>query len=145
MLPSPVLPAKHAYDSHGIQALPEGCAPWSGEARLLNHFPATAFGTHSAPSISLPQTSPLRPRESVSSNRKNANREDHGHDRMHSPSDRFDSAPIPTLATSSLVPPRVVSSLKIDARHRSRQDGFYIALKKHPGLAFLLHRVCSLV
>src|ERR1017187_8874993 len=113
MLPSPALPEKHADDSHRIQALPKGRAPCSGESRLLDNVPATAFVARSAPSISLPQTSPLRPRESVSSNRKKANHEDHGHDRMHSPSDRFDSALIPTLATSSIVLLSAVSYLKI--------------------------------
>jgi hypothetical protein len=125
---SPALPAKHADDSHRIHALPKGCAPCSGESRLLHNVPATPFVVRRAPSISLPQTSPLRPRESASSNRKKANHEDHGHDRMHSPSDRFDSAPIPTLATSSIVLPWHVSFHKNATWQRPGQDGLHTAL-----------------
>src|ERR1700689_4329913 len=128
MLPSPALTAKHADYSHRIHALPKGCAPCSGESRLLHNVPATPFVVRRAPSISLPQTSPLRPRESASSNRKKANHEDHGHDRIHSPSDRFDSAPIPTLATSSIVLPWPVSFHKNATWQRPGQDGLHIAL-----------------
>jgi len=137
MLPSPALPANHADDSHLIQVRPRGCARCPGESRLLDNVPATAFVARSAPSISLPLTSPLRSREFVSSNRKKENREDHGHDRIRSPFDRFDSALIPTVATSSKFLPRVVSILKNGTWQRSKQDGLYLALapiRRRPGL-----------
>src|SRR5450432_2081569 len=48
------------------------------ESRLPDNVPATAFVARLAPSLSLPQTSPLRPRQSASSNRRKKNPEDHG-------------------------------------------------------------------
>src|SRR5208282_2578465 len=105
MLPPQARPARLAGDSHRIHTPPKGCALCSDESQLLGYVPVPAFVARSAPSPSLPQTSPLRPRESASSNRKKANHEVHGHDRMHSPSDRSDSALIPSLATSSTVLP----------------------------------------
>src|SRR5450432_2823540 len=104
MLPSPARLEGHADDFHRIQALPTGCAPCSSELQSQDNVPAQASFARSNPSPLLPQTSRLRPRGSVSSSRKKANHEDHGHDRMHSPSDHFDSARIPDLATSSIVP-----------------------------------------
>src|SRR5271167_3518418 len=128
MLPSPTRPARHADDSHRIHALPKRCAPCSDESRLLDNVPAPTFADRSTSSLSLLQTSPLRPRESASSNRRSANHESRGHDRIHSPSDRLDSALVPVPATSTIVPTWAASCLNIDAWNSLKQDGLYVAL-----------------
>src|SRR5450631_2202161 len=115
MLPSPARSATLADDLHRIPALPEGCAPCSGESQWHDNVPPLASVARSTPSLLLPQTSPLRPRGSVSSSRKKANHEDHGHDRMHSPSDHFDSALIKAPATSSIILPAPASFHNSDA------------------------------
>ena len=119
-------PAKYANDSHRIQAQPKGCVSCSGESQSPDYVLAPVVPW--APLLSLLQTSPFRLRESASSNRKKANPADYGHDRTPLQSDRSDSAQKPVHATSSTTPPSVVSSHKIDASRRRKQEGVKIAL-----------------
>src|ERR1700693_6109977 len=128
MRQSPARTAKREGDSNRSQAQPKDCAPCSDESQSRNNVPAPASVARRTPSLSLLQTSPLRPREAASSNRKIANLEDHGHDRTTKQAERFDSAQIPNLATSSTIPTSAASCHKIATRQRLRQDGLYVPL-----------------
>jgi hypothetical protein len=134
MRPIPAPPARLADDTHRNLALPKGCAHRSGESQSLDDFPEPAFVARSTPSLSLLQTSPLHPREVAFSNRRKANPEDHGHDRMPQLSDRFDAAPIQVHATSSIIPPCAVSSNKIATSRNGTQDGVNTALTLSTGI-----------
>src|ERR1019366_9990239 len=125
---SPTPPAKNAGDSHRIQVQPKDCVHCSDESQSLDNVPAPAFVARSTTSLSLLQTSPRRPHEVASSNRKNASPAYLARDRTPSPSDRSDSVLIPVHAPSSAILPSVVSFLKIDASRRRKQDGVKISL-----------------
>lgn len=132
MLPSPARSAGLADDSHRIQALPKCCAPCSGESRLPDNVPAPAFVARTTPSLSLLQTSPLRSREVASSNRRTANHESRGHDRMPPSFARLRAVPKIALATSPTAPCGFASSHQCAAQTTAQQDEVYRALTNSP-------------
>jgi hypothetical protein len=133
-------PAVRASDPLRIRAQPIDSGPCSDESQSPCYAQVQTKPALPLLSLSLLQTSPLHFLEAASSNRKKANPANRDPNRTPLLSDRSDSALKPVRATWPAIPPDVVSSHKIEASRRRKQDGVKIPLTN--GLACLARAFC---